>query len=191
MYMLLDGPEHIRGNAHPQGFFTSVRRPVQHRATEQNQRFTLGMGPAGARLTAVTVGTQVVPDGAESGAYLGFLLLDILIVGTILLWRRPLMRWAAGLAVVSFVFSMGSRLRVDGHVTPLHLPFVVTRPRPADQEARSRPVSPCSSGFSWPYVRSDPDLPAPIPSRVGGGRPGGAACPPPPAWPWSRLLWSP
>lgn len=122
LYMLLDGPEHIRGAAHPQGFFTLSADLFSTILPTQNQRFTLGMGPIGARLTSVAPG---VPDGAESGAYIGIPLLIILIVGTVMLWRRPLMRWAAGLALVSFVFSMGSRLRVDGHVTPLHLPFAV------------------------------------------------------------------
>ena len=123
IYMILDGPDHVIGNAHPGNFSTLSADLFSTVLPSQNQRFTLGMGPTGAHLTAVTVGTQVVPDAAESGSYLGFLLLAILIVGTILLWRRPLMRWAAGLAVVTFIFSLGNRLRVDGHATSLDLPF--------------------------------------------------------------------
>jgi hypothetical protein len=130
LYMLLAGPDHIRGGAHPQGFFTLSADLLSTILPTQNQRFTLGVGPAGARLTSVAQGGRIVPDGAESGAYIGIPLLIIVVVGTVVLWRRPLMRWAAGLAVISFVFSMGSRLRVDGHVTPLHLPFVVLEHTP-------------------------------------------------------------
>jgi len=125
LYMEVAGPQHITGDAHRAGLLTLTADLLGPVLPTNNQRFTLGLGATGSRLTSLVVAGKPVPDGAENGAYLGIPLLLVLIVAVVWLWRVPLMRWAAGLGVVAFVFSMGSKLRVDGHLTPLRLPFDV------------------------------------------------------------------
>jgi hypothetical protein len=125
LYIEIDGPQHVKGTAHGGGVPTLSADLLSTVFPTGNQRFHLGLGPIGNRLTGIAVGGQFMPDGAETGAYVGFALLTILVIGAMLLWRRPLMRWAVGLAVVSFILSMGTRLRIDGHTTAIRLPFDV------------------------------------------------------------------
>jgi hypothetical protein len=125
LYVEIDGPEHITGPAHQSGLLTLSADLLGTVFPTNNQRFTLGMGPIGSRLTSVVIGGKVVPDGAESGAYLGIPLLVILIVAAVWLWRLPLMRWASGLGIVALILSFGHRLAIDGHVTAIRLPFAV------------------------------------------------------------------
>jgi hypothetical protein len=125
VYVLEDGPAHIRGAAHPGGFPTLSADLFGFVAPTGNQRLTLGLGDVGTRLTSLTAGGHVLPDLADNGAYLGVPLLVVCIVGALWLRKAPLARWSAGLGAVALVLSMGPRLRVDGPVTPIRLPFEV------------------------------------------------------------------
>jgi hypothetical protein len=136
VYLELDGPHHIKGSPHPGGFFTLVTDLLGPVIPSNNERFTFGLASTGAKLTGVVASSgTIIPDGAENGAYIGIPLLVILIVGLVWLWRRPLMRWAAGLAIVALVFSMGPKLRVDTHTTPIRLPFDILAHLPLLQSA--------------------------------------------------------
>ncbi len=54
-------------------------------------------------------------DEGENGAYLGFPLLILLLVTSVLLWRRRfIVRWAAIVLAACWLLSLGSRLTVSG-----------------------------------------------------------------------------
>ncbi len=61
----------------------------------------------------------------ENGSYLGLGLIVVLGVITVRCWRLAVVRFAAAMTVVAIIFSFGSRLRIDGHVTSIYLPFDV------------------------------------------------------------------
>jgi hypothetical protein len=94
------------------------------------------LGPAAwiARGTSFTSG-----DYIENGVYLG---VPLLILLAVLLWysrRRRLVGLCAVMAAVAFVFSLGSPLNIDGHVTSIPLPFGLFPHLPLfEDEAASR-----------------------------------------------------
>ena len=57
--------------------------------------------------------------------YLGLPLVVVLVSFAIFLRQRRAILFAGSLALIAFVLSLGSRLRVDGHETSFPLPFVV------------------------------------------------------------------
>ena len=57
--------------------------------------------------------------------YLGLPLVVVLVSLAIFLRQRRAILFAGSLALIAFVLSLGSRLRVDGHETSFPLPFVV------------------------------------------------------------------
>jgi len=125
LYMEVAGPVHIHGPAHqdaPTALSADLLSPV---LPGHNQRFHLGLGDAGNELIAVNSDGKMVADKAENGSYVGISLLVVLVIGVAWLWRNPLVRWSAGLAIVSLVLSMGGRLDVDNHSTAVRLPFDV------------------------------------------------------------------
>jgi len=121
------GPEHITGPVHSvqslAGLSTDIGGLV---VPTVNQHFAFGLaqtGTAFAHLTSTTGAAQ--PDAAEDGSYIGIPLLALLALGAIRFRREGLVRFSILMAALSLVLSMGSRLRVWGHVTPIRLPFVV------------------------------------------------------------------
>jgi hypothetical protein len=62
---------------------------------------------------------------SELDAFIGIPLL--LLAGYVVVrwWRDPLVRFAAALAVIGAVLSLGPRLHVEGHSLPVRLPWVV------------------------------------------------------------------
>jgi hypothetical protein len=62
---------------------------------------------------------------SENDAYVGVPLLALLVVAAAVGWRRPLVRWAAPMTVLAALLSMGPRLHVAGHVTPVPMPWAV------------------------------------------------------------------
>ncbi len=62
--------------------------------------------------------------------YLGLPLVVVLVSFAIFLRQRRAILFAGSLALIAFVLSLGSRLRVDGHETSFPLPFVVFENRP-------------------------------------------------------------
>jgi hypothetical protein len=60
---------------------------------------------------------------SENGSYLGIPLIVMLVAGTVFLWRRvPMVRVVSLVGLAVFVLSLGSRLVVWHHVTPIPLP---------------------------------------------------------------------
>lgn len=128
LYIYIDGPAHIKGAAHRGGFPTLSADLLSPVLPTFNQRYRLGIGAHGSQLVGTFAGGQFLPNPAEDGGYVGIPLLLILTLAAAWLWRRPLMRWAAGLGIVALIFSMGPSLRIDGHTTSIDLPFdVMTR----------------------------------------------------------------
>ncbi len=81
-----------------------------------NERFAPGnWAGIGARF--------VLGNAVENGSYLGIPLLCVLC--GIIIWQRRslLVRFAAGMAVITWVLSLGPRLVIDAHQTAIPLPF--------------------------------------------------------------------
>ena len=62
-------------------------------------------------------------DVAESGAYMGLALLIVLVLVFIRYRNLAIVRFFAAMTGVALVLTLGSRLRVDGFVTDIYLPF--------------------------------------------------------------------
>jgi len=66
---------------------------------------------------------QFTGNLGEWTAYLGLPLIAAALAVTFWQWRRPLVRWAAAMAVVAAILSLGPSLHVAGHDTHLPLPW--------------------------------------------------------------------
>jgi hypothetical protein len=106
VWFTLDGPQHIVGpiQLHPQQFRSDLVAPLvpdhlQAIAPSSLQRISAGFESG---------------DLPENGSYLGIPLLVVAAVGTVVLWRRRIVRFTALMAVATFVLSLGSRLVVSG-----------------------------------------------------------------------------
>jgi hypothetical protein len=91
-----------------------------------NQHFSIGLSGTGSSFMYLTAtnGARSV-DVAENGSYIGIPLLLLLALGAIRFRRDGLVRFSVLMAGLCLILSMGSRLRVWGHVTPIRLPFDV------------------------------------------------------------------
>ncbi len=69
-------------------------------------------------------------NAVENTAYVGAPLLLLVMATVVTLRRRPVVRWAAAMALISLVLSFGPRLRVDGRVTTVRLPFAALEAAP-------------------------------------------------------------
>ena len=63
--------------------------------------------------------------------YLGLPLVIVLICFAVFLRGRKEILFAGAMALIAFVLSLGSRLEIDGHTTPIPLPFAVFADLPA------------------------------------------------------------
>jgi hypothetical protein len=72
---------------------------------------------------------------AENDAYLGVPLIVFLTLACVLGRRRPLVRWAAPLAVVAALLSLGPQLHVGGRVLPVPLPDALVARLPLMESA--------------------------------------------------------
>jgi len=114
VWMLELGPQHYVGTAH------SLINPFH------NDLFSfVAPGP----LQQVGLGLrQVVPDlsnPSESGGYIG---IPVLLLATYFIWRSrrsPRMRLTVVVLLGAALLSLGSRLMVGGHLTPVPLPFAI------------------------------------------------------------------
>ena len=110
VWSMLDGPQHIVGavQLHPQQFRSDLVAPVVPDPLQ-------AISPASLRRVSAHFESGDVP---ENGSYLGVTLLAVLAVGTIVLWRRRIVRFAALMMVATFVLSLGSRLVISGTPDP-------------------------------------------------------------------------
>ena len=70
----------------------------------------------------------------ENGFYLGIPLLAVLVAGAVWLRRNTFVLSLATLGIVSFVLSLGTRLTVANHVTPIPMPIAAVTGLPMLQE---------------------------------------------------------
>jgi dolichyl-phosphate beta-glucosyltransferase len=71
-----------------------------------------------------TIGNRLIlGDVVENGSYLGIPLLVVLLAVCIRWWRLGIVRFAAIMAVVAWIFSLGPRLTIDNHESSIYLPF--------------------------------------------------------------------
>lgn len=147
----LTGPQHVHGPEQPAVAIAGLSSdPVGFVVPTVYQHFTFGHEALGDSLVAQRdANWNIVGDAPwENGSYVGVSLLVILIVGTIALRRRRLVRFVALMAVVGMILSMGSSLHVDGYRTGVPLPFTVLAHLPLlDSSIASRYVA-----FFWLFA---------------------------------------
>jgi hypothetical protein len=127
-WFALEGPEHITGPAqHPQAIAGLSSDAAGLVVPTGNQHFTFGHASLGDSFVAERDANWHITfdDLAENGTYVGVPLLILLVAGAIALRRKAIALFATLMAVIGMVLSMGSRLHIDGHLTPIRLPFVV------------------------------------------------------------------
>ena len=125
LYTMVFGPDHIAGPIHPvkvlAGLSTDLLGVV---APDGNQHFSFGFAATTTAWVHFTSGKGVpVPDLGENGGYVGLPLLALLLAGGYRFRRDRLVRFAAVMAVIALVLSMGATLNVAGHSLGVPLPF--------------------------------------------------------------------
>jgi hypothetical protein len=70
----------------------------------------------------------------ENGMYLGIPLLAVLATFVVWLRRKPIVLFSGVMVLVTYVFSLGPRLFVDGHNTGIRLPWTVAEHLPFLQD---------------------------------------------------------
>jgi hypothetical protein len=77
------------------------------------------------------IGGHFTPASAvENGMYLGIPLLAVLVAIVVSLRRNRMVLFSAAMVLVTYVFSLGPRLFVDGHNTGIRLPWTVAEHLP-------------------------------------------------------------
>lgn len=124
MWMLVAGPQHLHGTTQAPAslalYSSDLLGPVLPTVSQV-------ISPLASQHIADVF---VRGDLSENGAYLGIPLILVLLGVAVGLRRRPTARFAAAMAAIALVLSFGARLRVDGHVTAVRLPFVVFKHLP-------------------------------------------------------------
>jgi len=59
----------------------------------------------------------------ENDAYVGLLLLVLFVLGLVMRWSKPAIRWLGLMTIAVAVLSLGPHLHVNGNVTPIPLPW--------------------------------------------------------------------
>ena len=119
------GPEHVPGAVHPPHVLAELSTDLAGLIIPSlNQHFSFGLSSTGSSFMYLTstIGVKQ-PDVAENGSYVGIPILLLLILGAARFRRDGLVRFSVVMAALSLLLSMGSRLRVWGHITPIRLPF--------------------------------------------------------------------
>jgi hypothetical protein len=114
VYFLFEGTGHYLGAAHTAGAY-----PADLLGPLVPDSYQL-VAPASL---ATRADLFIHGDISENGSYLGVPMLLFLGYLVIRWWRVGWIRFAAFMALVAFVFSLGPRLTIDGHVTSIRLPF--------------------------------------------------------------------
>ena len=121
------GPEHITGPVHSVAALAGLSSDLAGLVIPTvNQHFSFGLAQTGTSFVHL-LGTAGVtqPDATEDGTYVGIPILLLLAIGSVRFWREGIVRFSMLMAGLTLLVSMGSRLRVWGHVTIIRLPFVV------------------------------------------------------------------
>lgn len=140
-WVAVRGRGHITGPAQPIGVVAGLSSDLLTPLIPTvNQHFTFGMALVGTRLVAEQAGSTVLPNGSENGGYIGVPLLLVLVAGSIVLWKsRRIVRLCVIMGISSYILSMGSLLKIDGHFTSIRLPFILLTHLPfVDSEVPSR-----------------------------------------------------
>jgi hypothetical protein len=141
-WVALEGPQHIHGPAQSAVAIAGLSSdPAGLVVPTENQHFTFDEATLGDSYVAQRdAHWHVVLDSTlENGTYVGIPLLLILVVGIIVLRRNRLAVFAAIMAGITLLVSMGSYLHVDGRKTAVPLPYDVLAHLPLfDSGAASR-----------------------------------------------------
>ncbi len=144
-WVALEGPQHIHGPAQSASVIAGISSdPAGLVVPTENQHFTFNEAALGDSYVAQRdANWHVQVDSTlENGTYVGIPLLLILVAGIIVLRRNRLAVFAAVMAAITMLLSMGSHLHIDGHRTTVPLPFIVLAHLPLlDSGAASRYVS--------------------------------------------------
>lgn len=117
-------------------------------APTTNQYVNLGTAGYGTRLVNLVAHGGMIPDVTENGAYIGIPLLLLLLLGLIKFRRNGAIQFVAVMAAISYLLSMGYRLKAFGHTTSIPLPFAVLLHLPlVNSEVASR-----YSLFMWLFA---------------------------------------
>ena len=121
------GPEHITGPVHSVAALAGLSSDLAGLVIPTvNQHFSFGLAQTGTSFVHLLgTGGVIQPDATEDGSYIGIPILLLLALGSVRFWREGIVRFSMLMAGLSLLVSMGSRLRVWGHVTVIRLPFVV------------------------------------------------------------------
>ena len=120
LYVMFRGPYRFVGSPNPGGEAADLLNPLLPTSL---QRVSLGqLGAIGNHL--------VFGNTSENGGYLGLPLIALCLIVLIAYWRRPWVRFASLMALVSFVFSLGQHLDVNNVRTAFPLPYAVLQGRP-------------------------------------------------------------
>ncbi len=105
LWIGLAGPQHFKGPIQPaaQHYRGDLLGPI---LPTENQLLTPSW--------LASIGDSLGGGAVENGSYLGLPLLATLVAATVILWRSKVVRFAAILAGVAFVLSLGAWLLVDG-----------------------------------------------------------------------------
>jgi len=114
VFYTLAGPQSVKGTPVHSGVFTRFPSDLLGAIVPSSQLLTTNglMAMANMRLLFAT------------GLYLGVPLLVVLVAFAVVFRSRREILFAGMMAAAAFVLSMGPHLRVDGHETPIPLPFV-------------------------------------------------------------------
>jgi hypothetical protein len=118
-WMAVAGPQHIRGPPHTlsglSGFVGDALGIIV--PTHVQRLAPQSLASIGAQFTG---GSPV-----ENGEYLGLPLLVLIAASTIAYRKHRILVLVTTMMVIAWILSLGRRLTIDGHVTPVRLPFDV------------------------------------------------------------------
>jgi len=115
LWMQFAGPQHLVGAV----------RPSNRYVTDLANLVVPTRIQAVAPAAATAVSDHFSGNLGEAAGYLGLPLIAALLAVTAWQWRRLVVRWAACLALVAMVLSLGPTLHVAGHDTRISLPWRV------------------------------------------------------------------
>jgi hypothetical protein len=113
------GPEHINGPPQSASFLATLNGDLVSPLIPSSRQWLDPIADVGP------------PENAGDLLYLGLPLVVVLAGFAVFLRRRKEVLFAGAMALIAFVFSLGSPLTIDGHKTSVPLPFVLFAHLPA------------------------------------------------------------